>query len=145
MKGKRMAKMRKFLRNAVSLAALILLALPSAALAQNSVPSYAQPNRQEQIKGVVVAFDGRYSLKVRDQRGYVDNVRLHQGTVINPTGLTLQAGMSVTIYGEPSGRVFDANEIETPYKLTAVAVPVYPYPYWGPYWGPDWGWRRWGW
>ncbi|MGH7683541.1 MAG: hypothetical protein ACREMT_04270, partial [Vulcanimicrobiaceae bacterium] len=131
--------MSKFLKNAVSLAALAMVALPSSALAQNSVPSYAQPNREEQIKGVVVAFDGHYDLKVRDQRGYVDNVRLHQGTVINPTGLTLQRGMSVTIFGEPSGRVFDANEIQTPYNYAPapVAVPVYPYPYAYPYqyWG----------
>lgn len=132
--------MSELLKKAVSLAAFSLFALPGAVLAQNSVPSYAQPNREERIKGVVVAFDGRYALKVRDQRGYVDNVRLHQGTVINPTGLTLQSGMSVTIYGEPNGRVFDANEIQTPYNYAPgpVAVPVYPYPY--PYWGPYWRW-----
>ena len=96
-------------------------------------PSYA--NTEETIRGRVLSFDGGYDLRVRDARGFVDNVRLHRGTVINPTGLTLAPGMSVTIYGRNAGGFFAANEIDTPYHQQAiVAVPVYPYPY--PYWGP---------
>lgn len=29
---------------------------------------------------------------VRDARGYLDNVTLHKGTIINPTGIRLEAG-----------------------------------------------------
>ena len=46
-------------------------------------------NGEETIHGRVVSFDGGYSLQVHDDRGFIDNVRLHQGTIINPTGITL--------------------------------------------------------
>ncbi len=42
-------------------------------------------------------------LQVRDEQGYVDNVQLHQGTIINPTGITLEPGMVVSILGYNSG------------------------------------------
>ena len=102
-------------------AANIALILPLAALAQDD-PTYAQPadgqyaqagvpsyaTQDQQIHGRVVGFDGGYNLQVRDDKGYVDNVRLHQGTVINPLGLTLASGMSVTVAGYPDGPNFDA-------------------------------------
>jgi hypothetical protein len=74
-------------------------------------------------------------------------VLLHQGTIINPSGLTLQSGMSVTVYGRAEGRVFAANEIDTPYRYTP---PIDYYPYGPGYWQPwgfgwGWGWRPWGW
>jgi hypothetical protein len=101
-----------------------LLASPLAASAQ--VPG------QQQIQGRVTAFDGRFNLHVIQQNGEVDAIQLHQGTIINPTGLTLSPGMTVTVVGEPQGNVFAANEIDTPYQETY----AYGTPYYGPYWGP---------
>ncbi len=109
-------------------AASVTLFAGTAAQAQ---PGYAV--RQEAIVGTVRSFDGAYTLYVRDQRGYLDRVQLHQGTIINPTGLTLRDGMHVTVYGYPEGPVFVADEIDTPYR-------PYPYPYYGyPYPYPAWG------
>ncbi|HTW85215.1 MAG TPA: hypothetical protein VMD91_14190 [Candidatus Sulfotelmatobacter sp.] len=133
------------------LVASAALALPLAAGAQ--APSYAeQPSyasHDEQIQGRVVSFDGGYNLQVHDKRGFIDNVRLHQGTVINPTGLTLRPGMAVTIIGTSGGNVFNANVIDTPYTY-AYAYGPYPYPYYYPPvaigigfgWGGGWG-RHW--
>jgi hypothetical protein len=101
-----------------------LLAAPLAASAE--VPG------QQQIQGRVTAFDGRFSLHVQQPDGEVDAIQLHQGTIINPTGLTLAPGMTVTVVGEPQGNVFAANEIDTPYQQTY----AYATPYYGPYWGP---------
>jgi hypothetical protein len=129
--------MIRFLTGAVTAAGLAG-ALAAPVLAQPSSPSYAQrptyASTEETIHGRVVSFDGGYDLRVRDERGFVDNVRLHQGTVISPTGLTLAAGMTVTIYGQNRGSFFAANEIDTPYHQQALVpvYPVYPYPYWGP-------------
>ena len=120
-------------------ASLMILAAPLAALAQDEPPppyegqpSYA--TQDEQIHGRIVAFDGAYALSVRDDRGFVDNVQLHQGTIINPTGLTLAPGMVVAVHGYNAGSYFAANEIDTPYELYG-AVPYYaghPWYYWGP-------------
>ena len=131
---------------AATLAASVALALPLVATAQTA-PSYAQvppyASHEDQIQGRIASFDGAYALRVNDNRGFVDNVQLHQGTVINPTGLTLRPGMSVTILGHPQGNVFAANEIDTPYTYLV----GYPYPY--PYYGPEiglgftFGGRRW--
>jgi len=109
------------------IAAIAALALvtPLAAHAQD-LPSYAQPaqaSEDEQLRGRIVAFDGAYSLQVRDERGYTDNVQLHQGTIINPTGLTLAPGMIVSILGYNGGEYFAANEVDTPYQF----VGGYPY------------------
>ncbi len=120
-------------------AASIALIIPLAASAQD-VPSYAQPDvpsyatQDQQIHGRVISFDGGYQLRVRDDHGYVDSVRLHEGTIINPTGLTLASGMVVSIDGYNAGPYFAANEIETPYTLYD-AVPYYlghPWYYYGP-------------
>jgi hypothetical protein len=62
-------------------------------------------------------------------------VSLHDGTIINPTGLTLAPGEAVTIEGQPAGGTFVANEIDTPYGYAyAYPYPVYrayPYPVYG--------------
>jgi len=117
-----------------ALAGLSLL-LPIAAQAQDT-PSYAtQPYAADQnIHGRIVNFDGGYNLGVRDERGFVDNVQLHPGTVINPTGLTLAPGMVVSIVGYNAGSYFAANEIDTPYQYDS-GVPYYaghPWNYYGP-------------
>jgi len=97
-----------------------------------SAPSYARPvatNGEETIHGRINTFDGKYHLELRDDRGFIDSVQLHPGTVINPTGLSLQPGMAVTIVGYNHGRDFAANEIDTPYQSYGVAPVIYPYGY----------------
>ena len=118
------------------LISLIILGAPLAARAQDA-PSYStgQYNGDEQIRGRIASFDGAYSLQVRDEHGYIDNVRLHQGTIINPTGLTLAPGMTVSILGYNSGSYFAANEVDTPYTFVGGGVPYYaghPWNYYGP-------------
>jgi len=111
---------------------------PVKALAQD-MPSYAQPAGQpvaddEQIQGRISSFDGGYNLTVADNRGFVDNVQLHDGTIINPTGLTLAPGMVVSILGYNAGPYFAANEVDTPYTFYG-GVPYYaghPWFYYGP-------------
>jgi small nuclear ribonucleoprotein (snRNP)-like protein len=135
-----MDNLKKALTGALLLPALALAAttLPAAAQTQpaqnesaqtSPVPSYAQPG-DTTIRGVVRSVDGKYNITVRDANGYVDNVTLHDGTVINPTGLTLAPGESVTIEGQPSGGTFTANEIDTPYLAYGpYGYPAYPYAY----------------
>jgi hypothetical protein len=138
-----MAVMNRVITGAVAAACLSgLLAAPVSAQS----PTYAHPSyasNEEVVRGRVLSFNGAYDLQLRDDRGFVDNVRLHQGTVINPTGLTLEAGMSVTMYGYNRGNIFAANEIDTPYQQTYALYPVpvypYPYPYPYPYYGPAFG------
>jgi hypothetical protein len=128
-----------------TIAAALVLAgaflAPAPASAQNDAaapsdvaapgPSYAMP--EETVSGRVVSFDGNYALQVRDDRGFVDNVQLRDGTIINPTGVRLAPGMRVTIYGVNRGSVLAANQIDTPYQSygspapVAYAVPAYPY------------------
>jgi len=112
---------KKTLRGLAAVSALAAIALPVAAQAQT----------EDEIQGTIAAVTGQYSLQVNDSRGYVDNVGLGDGTIINPTGLTLAAGQTVTIYGEPDGDTFVANEIDTPYN-TYGAAPVAVYPYYAP-------------
>lgn len=97
------------------------------------MPSYAHPvaPNEERISGRIQSRDGKYGLEIRDDRGFISNVQMRQGTIINPTGITLQPGMSVTIYGENMGHTFLANQIDTPYRFVQ-AVPFYPGPFWGP-------------
>jgi hypothetical protein len=129
------------------LLALAATALPMTALAQNTppsdAPSYSRPAPtipgEDTIKGRVISFDGGYNLQVDDERGYVDNVVLHQGTIINPTGIRLAPGMSVTIHGVNRGSVLAANQIDTPYNSYGSVYDygyapygvVYPYPIYG--------------
>jgi len=118
-----------------ALAAALILAAPLAATAQDA-PSYASqgPSDDQQIRGRIANFDGGYNLQVRDDKGYLDNVVLHQGTIINPTGLTLAPGMVVSILGFNQGPTFAANEIDTPYTYYG-GVPYYgghPWDYYGP-------------
>jgi hypothetical protein len=117
-----------------ALTAALFIAGPLAAGAQD-VPSYARPAPQDaQVRGRIVNFDGQFALQVRDEKGYVDSVRLHQGTIINPTGLTLAPGMIVSILGYNAGSFFAANEVDTPYTYYG-GVPYYyghPWFYYGP-------------
>jgi hypothetical protein len=121
------------------LAALAALAMPVAAVAQQpasaDAPSYSRPSYgsdEETVSGRIASFDGTYTLRLNDDRGFVDTIKLHDGTVINPTGLRLVPGMRVTIHGINRGSALAANEIDTPYASYG-AVPVYPYAYPYPY------------
>jgi hypothetical protein len=112
------------------------IAAPIATMAQD-LPSYAQGSDDAQIRGRIASFDGAYALSVRDDQGYLDNVQLHEGTIINPTGLTLAPGMVVSILGYNQGPYFSANEIDTPYTYDG-GVPYYaghPWDYYGPSFG----------
>ncbi|HEY5258815.1 MAG TPA: hypothetical protein VIJ12_10620 [Candidatus Baltobacteraceae bacterium] len=128
------------------LAAVAVAWIASAPVSADSVPSYAHPNNQQLIRGRIDSVDGTWQISVLDDsNGYIDKVGLHQGTVINPTGITLQPGMRVTILGYPAGAVFEANKIDTPYD--AYRPSPYPsswYPYYGPYYGPGWGYPGFG-
>ncbi|MGD1067053.1 MAG: hypothetical protein ABR975_09580 [Vulcanimicrobiaceae bacterium] len=126
----------------VAAAAMGGLLAPAVAGAQD-VPSYAADAQQGPqdgpqdgtITGTIAAVDGPFDIQVADSNGYGDNVQLHQGTIINPTGLTLAAGMNVTIQGYADGDVFQANEIDTPYQEYAGPLPTPVY--YGPgYWYP---------
>jgi hypothetical protein len=119
--------------------AIIGLVSPLAAHAQD-LPSYARPgirSDDETIRGRIQSIDGTFHITVLDERGFVDSVQLHQNTIINPTGLTLAPGMSVTISGYNAGSSFDANEIDAPYTYGG----SYPPPaYYGPgWWYPGFG------
>jgi hypothetical protein len=97
--------------------AIAALATPPAASAQapgpgGPRPSYAAAGNDQSVRGIVANYDGKYALQVRDRAGYLDNVRLHQGTIINPTGLPLRNGMRVIVYGYNAGQTFAANEID---------------------------------
>ena len=91
------------------------------------VPSYAAASRDQSVVGIVTNYDGKYVLQVRDHAGYLDNVLLHQGTIINPTGLPLRNGMRVLVYGYNAGRTFAANEIDVdvPPVVYAPGPPVH--------------------
>jgi hypothetical protein len=121
---------------------LLGAAILSAALITPAVAS-AQSYGDQQIQGQVASINGTWNISVDDSNGNMDSVELHQGTIINPTGLTLAPGMSVTIDGYPDGPNFDANEIDTPYAYTGPAPqPVYYgpgnwYPGYAAGWGPS--------
>jgi hypothetical protein len=120
--------MKRFLTSALIVAAL---AAPLAAQAADA-PTYATASSDETVHGQITSINGKYGMTVRDNRGYLDNVTLHQGTVINPTGFELQPGMQVTIVGHADGATFAANEIDTPVQYAVMQNPYY-------YGYPDWG------
>jgi hypothetical protein len=128
---------KTILTAAVAAAALIT---PSIAFAQEA-PAF--DNAGQQIQGRIAAINGTWNITVADANGYADSVDLHQGTIINPTGLTLEPGMNVTVDGYSDGSNFDATEIDTPYQYEGpppVAVYYGPdawYPGYAYGWGPS--------
>jgi len=122
-------------------AAILSAALITPAIA--SAQDYAPAGQDTQIQGTVASINGTWNLTVADANGYADSVDLHQGTIINPTGLTLEPGMNVTIDGYADGSNFDAMEIDTPYQYSGPApVAVYYgpgswYPGYAAGWGPS--------
>jgi len=89
----------------------LTLVCPFAASAA-SVPSYATGG-DETIHGTIATLTGKYTLTLSDDRGFTDSVTLHDGTVIAPTGVTLETGQEVTIVGHTDGKTFDADEVDT--------------------------------
>ncbi|HEX3466713.1 MAG TPA: hypothetical protein VHT05_01280 [Candidatus Elarobacter sp.] len=129
----------RLLGAAIAATALITPAIVSA----QDMPSYAVGEANQQIQGTVSSINDTWNITVSDSNGYSDSIELHQGTIINPTGLTLEPGMSVTIDGYADGSNFDAIEIDTPYQYQGpppVAVYYGPgewYPGYADGWGPS--------
>lgn len=109
--------------NAKSFLPLVAIALTTGAgtIAATVAPASAQvspyyyppaapaPRRGNDLRGVVAGFGG-YSMTLNVRRGQVP-VQLHRGTIIEPTGTTLQPGMRVNIHGYWSNGAFYANRI----------------------------------
>jgi hypothetical protein len=138
-----MTSLKKRLFTLFSAVALACAIVPLAASAET--PSYANPAiaGTDTIRGTIASVNGKYNISVRDERGYIDNVTLHDGTIINPTGLTLAPGQAVTIDGSANGPTFIANQIDTPY-YAYYAYPYgygYGYGYPGPVFGVGFGFR----
>jgi hypothetical protein len=83
-------------------APMLASAQPMPAMGGGSM-SMNDPNH---VRGRVDSFDGQYRLVVHGMR-----VRLHQGTVIHPTGATITAGQFVIVRGHWTGHHFDADEV----------------------------------
>jgi hypothetical protein len=134
-----MTSLKKRLFTLFSAAALVCAIGPLAANAET--PSFANPAiaGTDTIRGTIASVNGKYSISVRDERGFIDNVSLHDGTIINPTGLTLATGEAVTIDGTANGPTFIANEIDTPYTYYAYPYAGYSYGYPGPVFGVGFG------
>src|SRR5665213_3119896 len=127
---------RRPARIAVALLAVVVGAVPLGALAQPEpagMPSYAVPasadakaDDQETIHGSVASVDDADTLQVNDDRGFVDNVKLEPGTLINPSGSRLQPGMVVTIAGVNRGAVFAARRIDIATASKSSTSPAAP-------------------
>jgi hypothetical protein len=101
------------IRSFAAAAAFAALVAPISAPA-DGLPSYAA-KAGETIHGTISSVPGRYDVYVRDDRGFMDHVALHDGTIINPSGQELGSGETVTITGHNGGSVFQADEIDTEY------------------------------
>lgn len=105
---------------ALSVAAAASLAGAASGAAQaQQYPGYDRPPYRHvaygpeigryQVRGWVDSFD-RFDMKLRADGRDVP-VHLHQGTIILPTGLTLQPGMLISIDGHWSDERFHADRI----------------------------------
>jgi hypothetical protein len=125
-------------RGAALVLAITGCALAAPATAQTA--TYRSSLGNGTIDGVVVRFaQGSYDLGLRDDGGYYDNVRLHDGTIIFPIGLTLRPGMRVRIVGFNEGAAFTANEIDGPRPPSG---PVLQQPRWYAQWNASTGYRN---
>lgn len=132
---------KKFTAAVGAAAVLILCGAMATAPTVAMAATYAA-QRGPSIRGIIESIPGKYSIEVRTPSGKIDAVSLHQGTIINPTGITLEPGFRVRISGYSDGSTFVANEIDTPYHYIPVSYAPAPYgdglwanPYWGvPYW-----------
>jgi len=73
------------------------------------VAQYRERLDRHQLFGVVGRFGG-FDMTLRVE-GSPLPVRLHQGTVINPTGLTIKPGMRLRVFGHWANGAFQAERI----------------------------------
>jgi len=136
----------------------ILGALLALAFAVTPLGAAAQGSNGETIHGTIVSLDGTGNLALRDDRGFIDSVRLEPNVEVTPAGVQLQPGMRVTIVGANAGSVFAGEQVAAeqpqaqrpqaqapsyvnppsdpyayaypaPYPVVAYPYPVYAYPY----------------
>jgi hypothetical protein len=102
----------------VIIAALSAIAFAAPAVVATVQPAAADPVIFAQmmvapnphlLQGIVTHFSG-YNLGLHIAGRHV-HVKLHPGTIIHPTGLTLSPGMSVRVHGAWVGGVFLADRI----------------------------------
>lgn len=102
-------------------------ALAPAVAAAQGVPSYARPAStaapQETVHGRIASYDGTATLRIDDDRGFVDNVRVRPTTVVQPNGAQLRSGAHVTIVGINRGAYLAASEIDVVDHPAAAAPP----------------------
>ena len=93
-----------------TLGAIALTLIPLAAAAEpdpNTVP-YQSPWRHQEMEGTVAEF-WPYNVDLFGGR----HLALHHGTIIRPTGITLQRGMQVRVVGRwTRDGSFRADEID---------------------------------
>ncbi|HTV73408.1 MAG TPA: hypothetical protein VME66_06885 [Candidatus Acidoferrales bacterium] len=97
--------------SALMLTAPVVLATAAPAAADPIVFAQmmmAAPNPHV-LQGTVTYYSG-YNLGLRFA-GHHTHVKLHPGTIIHPTGITLHAGMLVRVHGWWGGGVFHADRI----------------------------------
>jgi len=103
--------------------------------ANGAEPAGTMASVEGQIRGQILAQDHHGTLLVLDDRGMVDTVRLHAGTIIAPPSY-LEHDTYVSVLGYSSGADFNANEVDTPYHTRDGTVPgvdlssVYADPTW---------------
>ncbi|HVA37319.1 MAG TPA: hypothetical protein VNJ51_06875 [Candidatus Dormibacteraeota bacterium] len=111
---------------------ILTCTMAAALIAAGARPALARVPGETTLRGTITAIAGKYDIHVEGKYGHIHDIRLHQGTIINPTGLTLHAGMPVTILGTRQYGVFQANEIDTPYHQYGYVDPM---PYYTPWYG----------
>jgi hypothetical protein len=101
-------------------------AIASGAIALSlAAPLIASAQPRSLIAGTVVDFHGKYGLVIRDPRGALAEVTLHQGTIIKPVGLRLERGMKVIVIGQAAKETFAAGEIDAPLEqLPPARLPI---------------------
>jgi hypothetical protein len=114
--------MAGLLSGAIVAAGILFPAVPAQPAAAAALPTYARATDEATITGRISSVRGT-TVVVRDDRGFLDHVELHRGTAINPTGLTLAAGMKVTVFGYDRGAQFAADEVDAPYRYAPAPPP----------------------
>lgn len=100
---------RSLFAGALALGAMALVAPSMASADTVVVAQYRERVDRHQLYGVVGRFGG-FDMTLR-VAGSPLPVRLHQGTIINPTGLTIKPGMRVRVFGHWSNGAFQAERI----------------------------------
>jgi hypothetical protein len=80
------------------------------AAAQYAPYAYGPYQRQNVVNGIVTYFY-QFNMTIQAPSGAIIPVQLHQGTIINPLGLSLAPGMPVTVRGYWANGAFFANRI----------------------------------